>query len=82
MEKGELGCCIKPEIEISTDTVPKAKYVIDKTYSLLNEVDSTPHIQHLGIYLTGNNLKTHGFICLHKRIKHVYSGKNAAVKIR
>ena len=46
---------------------------------MLNEVDSTPHIKRLRIYLTSKNLKTYGFICLRKRIKRVYSGINAAV---
>ena len=46
---------------------------------MLNEVDTTPHIKRLRIYLTSKNLKTYGFTCLQKRIKRVYSGINTAV---
>ena len=46
---------------------------------MFNEVDLTPHIKRLRIYLTSKNLKTYGFISLRKRIKHVYSSINAAV---
>ena len=36
-----MGWCIKQECDISTGTVPYTKYVIDNTYSLINEPDST-----------------------------------------
>ena len=69
--KGEVGWCIKQGFEISSDTVPQAKYVIDKTYSLLSELDSTPPIHRPRIYLTRKSLKTYVLISLWKWIKRV-----------
>ena len=46
---------------------------------MLNEMDSTPHIKCLRVYLTRKYLKTYGLLCLRKRIKRVYRGINAAV---
>ena len=46
---------------------------------MLNEMDSTPHIKRLRMYLTSKYLKTDGLLCLQKRIKHVYRGINAAM---
>ena len=43
--------------EISTDTVPYAKYVIVQSYSLLNELHSTHPIHQKRIYLSSNNPK-------------------------
>ena len=46
---------------------------------MLNEMDSTPHIKRLRMYLTSKYLKTYGLLCLQKRIKRVCRGINAAV---
>ena len=69
--KGEVGRCTKPEFDISTGTVPKTNYGIDKTYTFLSERDSKPHISRRGIDLTSKNLKTYVLICLCKGIKCV-----------